>query len=82
MLKPRFLFKRLVYIFLLFFVIFGLLYNINNNQKVNAPQDFDHILKDMERLVHIDLKGAPPKPDYFKKFIPFLIKHGASGLLL
>ena len=59
--------------------------NVNNYQKVNdqiAPQNFDHILTGMERLVHIDLKGAPPKPDYLKKLIPFLKKHGASGLLL
>jgi hexosaminidase len=39
-------------------------------------------LNNFERVVHIDLKGAPPKPDYFEKFIPFLKEQGATGILL
>lgn len=35
-----------------------------------------------QRLVHIDLKGAPPKPIYFEKFFPFIRTKGATGILI
>lgn len=35
-----------------------------------------------ERLVHFDLKGAPPRVDYFKKLFPYLRKFGATGVLI
>ena len=44
--------------------------------------DYDATLINLERIIHIDLKGAPPKPDYFKQFIPFLKEYGADGILL
>lgn len=34
------------------------------------------------RIVHLDLKGAPPKIEYFKKLFPLLHSLGATGLLL
>lgn len=34
------------------------------------------------RLVHFDLKGAPPKVSYFKQIFPLLKKAGANGILL
>lgn len=34
------------------------------------------------RLVHIDLKGAPPKISYFKQIFPMLKDAGANGILL
>ncbi|XP_014203922.1 hexosaminidase D-like [Copidosoma floridanum] len=34
------------------------------------------------RLVHIDLKGAPPRVSYFEKLFPLLRSWGATGLLL
>ncbi len=37
------------------------------------------MLDKLERVVHIDLKGAHPKPDYYKTFIPFIKEHGATG---
>jgi hypothetical protein len=43
---------------------------------------YDIILDNLERIVHLDLKGAPPKPEYLKKFIPFIKEHGATGILL
>ena len=49
--------------------------------RVNKGQ-YEEFLKNIERIVHIDLKGAPPKPDYFTEFIPFIKKHGATGILL
>lgn len=42
----------------------------------------ERILNNLERIVHIDLKGAPPKIDYLKKFIPFIKQFGATGILL
>lgn len=38
--------------------------------------------KKLERIVHIDLKGAPPKVDYFKSFFPLIKKFGATGILI
>lgn len=34
------------------------------------------------RIVHLDLKGAPPKLSYYKDFFQFLKKIGATGILL
>ncbi|GLV34793.1 uncharacterized protein CBL_09274 [Carabus blaptoides fortunei] len=33
-------------------------------------------------LVHLDLKGAPPRISYFEKFFPFLREIGITGILL
>ena len=38
--------------------------------------------KSMQRLVHLDLKGAAPKVSYFKSLFPVLNKLGATGLLV
>lgn len=34
------------------------------------------------KIVHLDLKGAPPKVEYFKKLFPLLHSFGATGLLM
>ena len=34
------------------------------------------------RVVHLDLKGAPPKPSYFKSLFPLLQDAGATALLI
>ncbi|KRT78900.1 glycoside hydrolase [Oryctes borbonicus] len=34
------------------------------------------------RLIHLDLKGAPPKLSYLEKFFPFVKDIGATGLLI
>lgn len=34
------------------------------------------------RLVHFDLKGAPPRVSYFKQLFPLLKEAGANGILL
>jgi len=35
-----------------------------------------------QKLVHMDLKGAPPRIEYFQQLLPFLKRLGATGLLL
>ncbi|XP_064179321.1 hexosaminidase D isoform X2 [Anguilla rostrata] len=35
-----------------------------------------------KKLVHLDLKGAPPKMSYMQKLIPLIARLGADGLLL
>ena len=34
------------------------------------------------RIIHIDLKGAPPKVSYLSKIIPLLRQWGATGILI
>ncbi|XP_022901815.1 hexosaminidase D-like [Onthophagus taurus] len=34
------------------------------------------------RLIHLDFKGAPPKPSYLEKFFPLIKDIGATGILL
>lgn len=35
-----------------------------------------------KRIVHLDLKGAPPKVGFLRKFLPLLKNMGATGILL
>lgn len=35
-----------------------------------------------ERIVHLDLKGAPPKTSYYRKVFPLLSQLGVTGLLV
>jgi hexosaminidase len=57
-------------------------FGINNHNNLVSNRSFDLVLKGLERLVHIDLKGAPPRLEYFRKLFPFLKDHGATGILL
>lgn len=52
---------------------------ISNVKLANATPEW---ISNLERIVHIDLKGAPPKPSYFKTFIPMLKQLGATGILI
>ena len=45
------------------------------------PVDGDYFSK-LERLVHLDLKGAPPLVSYLERLFPVLKKLGATGLLM
>ncbi|CAF0807773.1 unnamed protein product [Rotaria sp. Silwood1] len=38
--------------------------------------------KNLQRFVHLDLKGAAPKVVYFEKLFPYLKQLGATGLLI
>lgn len=35
-----------------------------------------------QRIVHFDLKGAPPKISYFKRLFPLIKTMGATGILM
>lgn len=45
---------------------------------VESPINF----KTLSKLVHLDLKGAPPKVDYLIKLLPLFKSWGATGLLV
>ena len=55
---------------------------INKLNAQQSPLNTESFLSNLQRIVHIDLKGAPPKSSYFEKFIPFLKENGAHGILL
>ena len=40
------------------------------------------VLAEMARLVHIDMKGGPPRPQYLIQLLPLLKQWGATGLLM
>ncbi|KAK3912819.1 Hexosaminidase D [Frankliniella fusca] len=46
----------------------------------HVSRDTEHTLE--YRVVHLDLKGAPPKVSYFEELFPFLKAHGANGILM
>lgn len=55
------------------------------NMKKDSPasqtwRDSEHTLQ--YRVVHLDLKGAPPRVSYYEDLFPFLKLHGANGVLM
>ena len=47
-----------------------------------APESTEKILQRLERIVHVDLKGALPNVECFKGFFKMLRDFGATGILL
>ena len=45
-------------------------------------KQIENNLKQLERIVHVDLKGAQPKAAYFKEFFKLIKDFGATGILL
>lgn len=65
------------------------LIEIINRNKHNAPEDDNENdlgiaeqLQKLERIVHVDLKGAVPNVEYFRGFFKMLKEFGATGILL
>ncbi|CAF0770017.1 unnamed protein product [Rotaria sordida] len=62
---------------------------LNNHKQLQDLKPIQQILpypvintQNLERFVHLDLKGAAPKIDYYEKLFPFLKQLGATGLLI
>lgn len=55
-----------------------------NTETFYHQQNFSviEIVKSMDRFVHLDLKGAPPKLSYLRSLIPLVHSLGATGLLI
>lgn len=47
---------------------------------IDSTSNFEALFK--SKIVHLDLKGAPPKPEYFTELFPLLAKLGATGILI
>jgi len=60
----------------------------NPIQQIPSSQNHTPVLlpvietKNLQRFVHLDLKGAAPKVVYFEKLFPYLKQLGANGLLI
>ena len=56
----------------------------NDFLPINQPEDIEIELElqKLERIVHIDLKGALPKVAYFKELFKMLKEFGATGILI
>jgi hexosaminidase len=52
-----------------------------NDDVVHLKRGTKNVLRKMQKLVHIDLKGAPPKMSYFKELVAYFKFIGATGLL-
>lgn len=61
---------------MIFYPIDDIFFFIDENEKVSTSH-FSGL-----KIVHLDLKGAPPKLSYYAEFFPFLKKLGASGVLI
>ncbi|CAH1154569.1 unnamed protein product [Phaedon cochleariae] len=48
----------------------------------NDMTEMDNLTSGTQRLIHLDLKGAPPRIHFFEKLFPFLKNIGATGILL
>jgi hypothetical protein len=44
--------------------------------------EYGKAISNMQKWVHLDLKGAPPKLNYLKELIPYFKKLGATGVLI
>jgi len=64
------------------------LQNLNNLIQRTSLSKFDRTIlpvietKNLERFVHLDLKGAAPKLVYYEILFPYLKQLGANGLLI
>ncbi len=59
--------------------------NILNSTVVKQTMDTsyqDSFTKDMHKIIHLDLKGAPPRVGYLEVLFPLFKVWGATGLLL
>ena len=85
---------KFVLLLLTVFTIVTLLWYISNSRifsmesrqmqeffkETGNSEDYEHLFR--EKIVHIDMKGAPPKVSYLKEIFPLLSKLGATGILL
>ncbi|GIY74528.1 hexosaminidase D [Caerostris extrusa] len=52
---------------------------VSKGIRTPRPEEVIHIAK---KIVHLDLKGAPPIVNYYKKLFPLLHSLGATGVLI
>jgi len=61
------------------------MYNLESRQmqeffREGNSADYENLFRN--RIVHLDMKGAPPKLSYLEEIFPMLSKLGATGILL
>ncbi|XP_060076944.1 hexosaminidase D-like [Ylistrum balloti] len=58
-------------------------WRITNESRFYGPvSDYPDFFHGMKRLVHLDLKGAPPNKLYLQKLFPLFKTFGATGIIL
>ncbi|CDW59171.1 Glyco hydro 20 domain containing protein [Trichuris trichiura] len=63
-------------------VTFGFELDPSSHNEAVKESPSSHAFIPKRRIVHLDLKGAAPKPQHFRAFFEYFVRIGATGILI